>query len=65
MCIGLGFDRLDGESYRDVVVRLAKQSGMVGECLEEYDRLLRDGVAEDEATWAALYEWDCLPIVEV
>lgn len=65
MGIGLGFDRLEGESYRDVVVRLAKQSGLVEECLEEFDRLVGDGVAENEATWSALYEWDCLPIVEV
>lgn len=65
MSVGLGLARREGEGYRDVIVRLVKENGPVEECLEEFDRLLGNGVAEDEAAWAALYEWDCLPIVEV
>lgn len=65
MGVGLGLTLLDGESYRDAVIRLAKENGLVEECLEEYGRLLANGVADDEAAWAALYEWDCLPIIEV
>jgi hypothetical protein len=67
MGVGLGLSLLDGESYRDAVARLAKQDGydLREECLEEYDGQVALGVDEGVAAWRALYEWDCLPIVEV
>lgn len=59
---------LDGEGWREAVARLARVDGKFDlreECLEEFDGLVGVGAAPDRAAWCALYEWDCLPIVEV
>jgi hypothetical protein len=51
------------EKWRMAVRRIAGRHGLAAECLEAYDsRTLSDDDAK--AAWEALYEWDCLELVE-
>lgn len=58
------FERRDGESWRDVVKRIGSEQRLEFECLEQFDFL--DGNMHDKEAAArqALYEWDCLPLLE-
>ena len=52
--------RLEGESWRDTVVRYAEPFGLVEAALKEYEEVLSGGGHEAEAAWSALYEWDLI-----
>lgn len=62
--IGLGCNRLAGESWRESVERIARKHGLVSECLEIFDEETARGVEAGKAAWTALYDWDCLDLVE-
>jgi hypothetical protein len=49
-----------GESWRDVVRRVAGREGLDLECLEVFDSHIARGSPEDYAAFVALHEWDCL-----
>lgn len=55
-------DRREGETWRDVVVRYAKREHMEEECLEVFDRAVKNGMDPAIAAFHALYEWDCAPL---
>jgi len=63
MSVGLGVTRLENESWRDCVIRYAKTQQLEQECVELYDALVKHDPEED-AAFTALYEWDCLDLVE-
>lgn len=60
MSVELWLSPLEGESYREAVVRM---QGDEIECVEEYDRLVALGVAEDRAAWRALHPGDSMVIL--
>lgn len=62
--LGIGFSKQPDESYRDAVARIAGKCGLDNECLEIFDRLIAQGDTETEAAWCALYEWDCLDLID-
>jgi hypothetical protein len=62
--VALGYTRLPKETYRGAVERIATKFGLQEECLEVYDREVKDGVEERAAAWSALYEWDVLDLME-
>ncbi len=61
MGVELWFSTLEGESYREAVVRV---QGDEEECVEEYDRLVALGVPEDRAAWRALHPGDGMFVLE-
>jgi hypothetical protein len=52
----------EGETWRDVVARIAGEQGLAQECLEEFDFLAGNMASLDTAAQNALYEWDCFPM---
>lgn len=62
--IGLGIRRQDGETWLEAALRIAAKYGMAREVKEEYDELRQRGVSEEEAAWAACYEWDVAELLE-
>lgn len=56
------FELKEGETWRDVVIRVAKEQGLEKECLEEYDFFASNMQSLDTAAAMALYEWDCYPL---
>ncbi len=49
------------ETWREAVIRHARPYGLDTECLEIFDEQVASGRPEDEAAFAACYEWDvCL-----
>lgn len=56
----LYLQRLQGETWRDALIRIAKHYYLEEECLEVFDREIAEGVPEDRAAWNAAYEWDVL-----
>lgn len=56
----LRFGQQDGETWRQVVERIAGFHGLAKECLEYFDRDVQAGTQEADAAWCALYDWDCL-----
>jgi len=57
--------RLDGETWKDVVARIAGAQGLAAECLEDFEAELADGRPQNEAAFNALSEWDCVPLEDV
>jgi len=52
------------ETWRDCVIRVARQCDLEKECLAQFDEVMEAGVTPEEtAAWDALYEWDCLEYV--
>ena len=60
--IGLGVERRDGESWRDVVERYSAPHGLDRECLADFDHAVGQGEPENRACVQALGEWDCLDL---
>lgn len=58
MGIGLKAVRNEGETWRECVIRNAKQYGLEVECLQIFDRDVAAGSEESDAAWDAMYEWD-------
>lgn len=56
--------QLPGESWRDTVTRIAARHGLEGECLWEFDRQVANGDSPARAAFDALYDWDCLELVD-
>jgi hypothetical protein len=54
------FEQYPGETWRDVVKRVAEKQGLALECLELFDFYAGNMQSLDTAAWSALYEWDCL-----
>jgi len=61
--MGLGVKKLEGETWRACVARVAGVEGLDEECLMDFDRAVAKGEDERDAAWEALYEWDCLHIL--
>jgi hypothetical protein len=55
------FVQRPGETWRDVVGRVATVHGLTIECLKAFDELITLGEhSEDNAAFMALYDWDCI-----
>lgn len=54
-----------GETWRDCVVRISRKFGVEDECVPVFDSQVDGGIAESEAAWNALFEWDCIETVDV
>lgn len=63
MTLKLGVRRNDGETWRECAARHAEH--LSEEVLEEFDRQVANGTPEGEACWGALWDWDCLTIIDV
>lgn len=58
----LGFTHYSEETYRQLVVRYARRhrAEEPTECVAAFDFLIEEGLAEQDAAFCALYEYDCL-----
>lgn len=55
------FERDEGETWRDVAIRIAKDEGLQDEVGAAYDRYMAlPNETEEDAAWCALYDWDLL-----
>lgn len=55
----------DAESHRDAVARIAGHHGLADEALAAFDGYVRaSGGDIEQSAWAALYDWDCLDLVD-
>jgi len=52
--------RWEKESWKDCAIRYAKHYGLEEEVIEEYNKAINLGCAEDEAAYCACEEWDIL-----
>lgn len=59
----IGIARKHGETWREVVAREAAPHGLAAECLEAFDAYVLAEDDEADAALAALWDWDCAPIV--
>lgn len=62
--VGLGLSREDGETWKDAALRMARPWGLEIEVAEWYDSEVARGEPEDQAAWAACYEWDVPALVD-
>jgi len=62
--IGLGVTRGAEETWRQTVERIAKVHHLENECLEIFDREVKEGEDEAQAAWNALFAWDCLSMID-
>jgi hypothetical protein len=56
--LGLGISRLDGENWKDAARRIGRAHGLEHEVMESFDLERECGADEEDAAWAACYEWD-------
>lgn len=49
------------ETWREYVEKVAGKQGLAPECLECFDRYVREH-DEVEAAWMALWDWDCCEV---
>lgn len=58
------FERKEGETWRQAVARTAAMYGLERECLDLFDADMANGIDEKRAAFDALWDWDCLPVVD-
>lgn len=59
--MALALTRNTGESWRQAAMRLAAKHGLEGEVGDAYQKYIEQGDTEEDAAWAACYDWDLLP----
>ncbi len=57
--IGIGVRKNADETWRECVIRYASAQGLENECLDLFDRDVKDGIPEDRAALDSLNDWDC------
>lgn len=65
MAVALGITKNEGESWRDCAMRYAKKWGLEHEIAHAFDACLASGDSDEEAAWAACYEWDVCDLKEL
>ena len=63
--VGLRLERQENETWKDAAMRVARAHGLEGEVGEAYARYIEQGDAEEQAAWAACYDWDLLDVAFV
>lgn len=61
---GIGIRRREDETWLEAALRLARPYQLEKEVREDYERFVSRGVSDEEAAWAAAYEWDIAEIIE-
>jgi hypothetical protein len=64
MMRSLGIRREEGETWKDAAARIGKKYGLETEVMESYASEIEAGESEEDAAWAACYEWDVCELVQ-
>lgn len=63
--VGLRLERMENETWKEAALRVAKAHGLEGEVDESYKKHIEEGDSEEQAAWAACYDWDLLDVAFV
>lgn len=63
--VGLALRREENETWKDAAMRVAKKYGLEEEVGEAFDKYTAQGDSEEQAAWAACYDWDLLDVAFV